>query len=107
MMKTLLLLVAISTSACVMDTGDGGDPTGGMHPSIETPVPGQRNPVAVNVQALEPSIEGRHVTVLLSWWSGPAPCSPARPAVPVLPAIAIASFFLLGAGDGLWRGLVG
>ena len=55
--------------------GGGNDPGDGMKPSIEEPVPGQLNPVAATVWKLEPSIDGRHVTVLLSWWSGPAPCS--------------------------------
>jgi len=53
----------------------GGDPGTGLLPSIEDPVPGQLNPVPVSVWAIEPSIDGRHVRVLLSWWSGPAPCS--------------------------------
>lgn len=51
------------------------DPGAGMRPSIESPVPGQVNPMPVSVWKLEPSIDGRQVTVLLSWWSGPAPCS--------------------------------
>jgi hypothetical protein len=55
--------------------GGGVVPGDGMQPSIEKPVPGQLNPVAASVWKLEPSIDGRHVTVLLSWWSGPAPCS--------------------------------
>ena len=53
----------------------GGDPGAGQRPSIEDPLPGQLNPVPVGVWAIEPSIDGRHVSVLLSWWSGPAPCS--------------------------------
>ncbi len=53
----------------------GDDPAGGARPSIETPVPGQRDPAPVNVWKIEPSIDGRDVTVLLSWWSGVAPCS--------------------------------
>ena len=44
-------------------------------PSIEVPVPGQLNPVPVNVWKMEPAVNGRHVTVLLAWWSGIAPCS--------------------------------
>jgi hypothetical protein len=56
--------------------GPGGvDPGTGMRPSIETPVPGQLQPSAVSVWAMKPTIDGRHVTVLLEWWSGPAPCS--------------------------------
>jgi len=53
----------------------GGDPGAGQRPSIEEPAAGQLNPVPVGVWTMEPSIDGRHVTVLLSWWSGPAPCS--------------------------------
>jgi hypothetical protein len=55
--------------------GGGVDPGDDMRPSIEDPVPGQLNPVPVAVWKMEPSIDGRHVQVLLSWWSGPAPCS--------------------------------
>lgn len=55
--------------------GGGGDPGGDMRPSIEKPVPGQLNPIPASVWKMEPSIDGRHATVLLSWWSGPAPCS--------------------------------
>ena len=56
--------------------GPGGlDPITGMKPSIETPMPGQVQPVAANVWAMRPTIDGRHVTVLLEWWSGPPPCS--------------------------------
>jgi len=57
-------------------TGPGGvDPGTGMQPSIETPVPGQLQPGPASVWAMKPTIDGRHVTVLLEWWSGPAPCS--------------------------------
>ncbi|HEX5589979.1 MAG TPA: hypothetical protein VFX65_06795 [Candidatus Limnocylindrales bacterium] len=62
--------------------GGGVDPGAGMQPSIEEPVPGQVNPVPVSVWKIEPTVDGRHVTVRLSWWSGPAPCS-------VLDAVAV------------------
>lgn len=55
--------------------GGGVDPGDGSRPSIETPVPGQLNPMPVSVWKLQPAVDGRHVTVLLSWWSGVAPCS--------------------------------
>lgn len=55
--------------------GGGVDPGDDMRPAIEDPVPGQLNPVQIGVWKMEPSIDGRHVQVLLSWWSGPAPCS--------------------------------
>ena len=56
--------------------GPGGiDPETGLRPSIETPVPGQLQLTAANVWAMKPTIDGRHVTVLLEWWTGPAPCS--------------------------------
>ncbi len=54
---------------------DGIDPITGIKPSIETPVPGQAQPVAANVWAMRPTTDGRHVRVLLEWWSGPPPCS--------------------------------
>jgi hypothetical protein len=59
----------------VPDPAPGGGDPNGQRPSIEDPVPGQVNPVPVSVWTIEPSVDGRHVTVLLSWWSGPAPCS--------------------------------
>lgn len=55
--------------------GVGPDPANPATPSIEVPVPGQQKPVPVNVWKIEPAVNGRHVTVLLSWWSGVAPCS--------------------------------
>jgi len=55
--------------------GGGVDPGDGSNPSIETPVPGQLNPIPASVWRMEPNVDGRHVTVLLSWWSGVAPCS--------------------------------
>ena len=55
--------------------GVGTIPITGQKPSLETPAPGQLRPVAVNVWAMTPSVDGAHVAVLLEWWSGPAPCS--------------------------------
>jgi hypothetical protein len=55
--------------------GGGVDPGDGARPAIEKPVPGQLNPMPVSVWKLQPSVDGHHVTVLLSWWSGVAPCS--------------------------------
>ena len=63
--------------------GGGGDPADGMRPSIETPAPGQVDPRPVTVWKITPNLDGRHLTVLLAWWSGPAPCS-------VLDSVAIA-----------------
>jgi|GEM_PF-4144265 len=53
----------------------GGDPISGLKPSLETPVPGQLQPRSVHAWAMTPTVDGSHVTVLLAWWSGPAPCS--------------------------------
>lgn len=55
--------------------GGGIDPGQGAAPSPETPAPGQVNLHPVSVWKAEPTIDGRHVTVLLSWWSGVPPCS--------------------------------
>ena len=56
--------------------GPGGvDPITGLKPSIETPVPGQLQPVVASVWAMRPTIDGHHLTVLLEWWTGPPPCS--------------------------------
>lgn len=55
--------------------GGGATPITGQKPSLETPVPGQLRPAAVNVWAMTPNVVGAHLTVLLEWWSGPPPCS--------------------------------
>ena len=55
--------------------GGGSDPGPGATPLPETPTPGQVNPRPVSVWKAEPTIDGRHVTVLISWWSGVPPCS--------------------------------
>jgi len=44
-------------------------------PTILTPSPGQLDPRPVNVQGLKVSVDGRHASVLLTWWSGVAPCT--------------------------------
>ncbi len=55
--------------------GGGVDPGQGAAPSPETPSPGQVNPRPVSVWKAEPTIDGRHVTVLITWWGGVPPCS--------------------------------
>jgi hypothetical protein len=48
------------------DPGDGG--------AIVIPHPGTFGPHPVGVQVIEPSVDGRRVTVKLTWTSGVAPC---------------------------------
>lgn len=96
----LIAVLTVSAGGCALETrtvtgggegvvappapvaGDGGaQPAPGgagvdpATPSIEVPVPGQVNPMPVSVWKMEPAVNGRHVTVLLTWWSGIAPCS--------------------------------
>ncbi len=50
------------------------DPAAGQ-PTLVRPVPGRLNPHPVVPIALQASIDGRHVLVKVSWYSGVAPCS--------------------------------
>jgi hypothetical protein len=62
--------------------GDGGviggptpvDPGAGQ-PTIVIPKPGQKNPHPVRPMTLQASVDGRHVLVKVSWYSGVAPCN--------------------------------
>lgn len=49
------------------------DPGAGQAP-IVMPKPGQLNPHPVAVTTLEPAVDGRHVIVRVTWWSGVEPC---------------------------------
>jgi hypothetical protein len=51
----------------------GGDPGAGQA-TIVVPRPGQLNTHAVGVTLLEAAVDGRHVTVRISWYSGVEPC---------------------------------
>ena len=55
------------------DPGAGGN-SGNGDSTIVIPQPGTINPHPVAVEKIEPSIDGRHVTVKLTWTSGVAPC---------------------------------
>jgi hypothetical protein len=52
--------------------GTGGE---GPRPTLVTPVAGLLDIHPVGAVALEPSVDGRHVSVRVSWWSGVEPCS--------------------------------
>ncbi len=62
------------------DSGGAGtvpspiDPGGGQ-PTIVVPQPGRLNPHPVGALALAASVDGRHVIVKVSWYSGVAPCN--------------------------------
>lgn len=65
------------------DTGSGDVPgsvdpgpvdPGQGQPTLVIPRPGQLNPHPVAAMTLEPNVDGRHVTVKLSWYSGVEPC---------------------------------
>jgi hypothetical protein len=50
------------------------DPAAGA-PTIVIPKPGQKNPHPVAPITLQASVDGRHVLVKVSWWSGVEPCN--------------------------------
>ena len=63
--------------------GSGGsvivDPTpvdpGAGEPTIVVPKAGQKNTHPVGAMTLQASVDGRHVLVKVSWWSGVEPCN--------------------------------
>jgi hypothetical protein len=50
------------------------DPVAG-EPTIVVPKAGQKNPHPVGATSLQASVDGRHVLVKVSWWSGVEPCN--------------------------------
>ena len=54
------------------DPGGGG--IGGGSDNIVIPKPGTIDPHPVSVEKIEPNVDGRHVTVKLTWTSGVEPC---------------------------------
>jgi hypothetical protein len=50
------------------------DPAAG-EPAIVIPKPGQKNPHPVGPTTLQASVDGKHVLVKVSWWSGVEPCN--------------------------------
>jgi hypothetical protein len=50
------------------------DPAAGK-PAIVIPKPGQKNPHPVAPATLQALVDGRHVLVKVSWWSGVEPCN--------------------------------
>ena len=55
---------------------DPNDPAGGGgQPQLVRPRPGQKDPRPVAPTKLEASVDGRHVLVKVSWYSGVEPCS--------------------------------
>jgi hypothetical protein len=65
------------------NVGTGGavivDPTpvdpGAGQPPIVIPKPGQKNPHPVGATTLQASVDGRHVLVKVTWYSGVEPCN--------------------------------
>jgi hypothetical protein len=59
--------------------GSPADPTpvdpGFGQAKLVIPRPGQLNPRAVGVSKLEPAVDGHHVLVRVTWWSGVEPCN--------------------------------
>ena len=55
--------------------GGATDPIGGGAAKLVVPKPGQQNPHPVAPIKLEGSVDGRHVLVKVSWYSGIEPCS--------------------------------
>ncbi|HEY8799941.1 MAG TPA: hypothetical protein VIM20_05030 [Candidatus Limnocylindrales bacterium] len=76
------------TPIATIDPGSGGggssggvvvdptpvDPAAGQ-PAIVVPKPGQKNPRPVRPMSLQASVDGRHVLVKVSWYSGVEPCN--------------------------------
>jgi hypothetical protein len=58
----------------------GGAGGGGTNPGapggiqLSVPKPGTQNPHPVEIETLEEQIDGRHVVVFATWWSGVEPC---------------------------------
>ena len=50
------------------------DPGAGQ-PALVLPRPGQLEPHPVGAALLEPDVDGRHVIVKVTWWSGVEPCN--------------------------------
>jgi hypothetical protein len=90
------LLAVLLLGACSGSTGGGApgnpgstDPTapiggnvnptpvdpGFGQPKLVIPRPGQLNPRPVGAASLEPAVNGRHVLVKVTWWSGVEPCN--------------------------------
>jgi len=44
-------------------------------PKLVIPRPGQLNPRPVGAASLEPAVNGHHVLVKITWWSGVEPCN--------------------------------
>jgi hypothetical protein len=44
-------------------------------PKLVIPRPGQLNPRPVGAASLEPAVNGHHVLVKVTWWSGVEPCN--------------------------------
>jgi hypothetical protein len=49
------------------------DPAAGQ-PAIVVPKPGQKSPHPVGATTLQASVDGRHVLVKVTWYSGVEPC---------------------------------
>lgn len=67
-----------SAGSRVVDPGvpvDPNDPAGAGQAKLVRPQPGQKDPHPVAVTKLETSVDGRHVLVKVSWYSGIEPCS--------------------------------
>ena len=75
-----------SGSAGSPGTSDPTAPIGGIvnptpvdpgqgQPKIVIPRPGQLNPRPIGAASLEPAVNGHHVLVKVTWWSGIEPCT--------------------------------
>jgi hypothetical protein len=63
----------IGTGGAVITDPTPLDPAAGQ-PTIVLPKPGQKNPHPVGATTLQASVDGRHVLVKVSWYSGVEPC---------------------------------
>ena len=98
LIAALSITIAACSSGAAASAPPGGSPAGSEQPAasdpdgsvtspsdpgaggsagsdnIVIPKPGTIDPHPVAVEKIEPSIDGRHVTVKLTWTSGVAPC---------------------------------
>jgi hypothetical protein len=78
---------------------DPNGPAGGGQAKLVRPQPGQKDPRPVAPTKLESSVDGRHVLVKVSWYSGIEPCSVLDSVTVVRAGTEIAVTPLEGIGD--------
>lgn len=78
---------------------DPNDPAGGGQAQLVRPKAGQKDPHPVAPTRLEASVDGRHVLIKVSWYSGVEPCSVLDSVTTVREGSTIAITPMEGTGD--------